>query len=149
MVGLGGSHPHGEYETKVLDQSLAGLRVVQSGIPELAVNPARRGPLSQDGRLRVDWHRGIAGLACRGAAGHGRGRDLNGPRYPRNIRHGSNAPQSPADGTYPVSCQTIEWSRRGDGVTWSGVGQTRGGRKSRSSWDGPSPRAPCWAPNVR
>ena len=31
------------------------------------------------------------------------------------------------DGTYPVSCQTVEWSRRGDGVTWSSAGQTRGG----------------------
>ena len=31
MVGLGGSCPHGEYEMKVLDQSLVGLGVVQSG----------------------------------------------------------------------------------------------------------------------
>ena len=30
-------------------------------------------------------------------------------------------------GTYPVSCQTVEWSWRGNGVTRSGVGQTQGG----------------------
>ena len=54
MVSLGGSHPYGEYETKVLDLSLTGLGVVRSGVPEQAVNPARRGPLSQDGRLQID-----------------------------------------------------------------------------------------------
>ena len=43
---------------KVLDQSLMGLGVVRSGVPEQAVNPARRRPLSQDGRLQIDRQRG-------------------------------------------------------------------------------------------
>ena len=69
--------------------------------------------------------------------------------HPRHNRNRSNNPQSPTSGTYPVSCQTVEWSRRGAGVTWSGAGQTRGDRKSYSSLDGPSTRAPHWVPNVR
>ena len=49
-----------------------------------------------------------------------------------NNRHGNKNPQSPTDGTYSTSCQTVESSRTSDGVTWSGAGQTQGGRKSRS-----------------
>ena len=43
-----------------------GLGVVRSGVPEQAVNPARRRLLSQDGRLQIDRQQGIASLACGG-----------------------------------------------------------------------------------
>ena len=59
--------------------------------------------------------------------GSSHGRDLKGPRHPKNNRNVSNNPQNRTYGTYPVSCRMVEWSQRGDGVTWSSTGQTRGG----------------------